>query len=121
MRRRDLITAAAAPTALALAAPALAQTIPKVSWRLTSSFPRNLDTLYGAATQLSRMVSEATDGNFSIRVFSPGEIVAREIGRARRFSAAFWCSGSIRFCRVAPDRGPEPCKPSFAFAGPGGA
>jgi TRAP-type mannitol/chloroaromatic compound transport system substrate-binding protein len=76
MDRRNVLKAGAVPTAaLSLSAPALAQSRPKVSWRLTSSFPRNLDTLYGAATQFSRMVGEATDGDFSIRVFSPGEIV----------------------------------------------
>ena len=72
MERRYLL--AAAPAA-ALATPALAQASRKIAWRLTSSFPRTLDTLYGAATQFARMVSEATDGDFTIRVFSPGEIV----------------------------------------------
>ncbi|RAI59878.1 TRAP transporter substrate-binding protein [Roseicella frigidaeris] len=76
MNRRRMLQAAALPAAATgLASPALAQAAPKVSWRLTSSFPRNLDTLYGAATNLSRMVSEATDGNFTIRIFAPGEIV----------------------------------------------
>jgi TRAP-type mannitol/chloroaromatic compound transport system substrate-binding protein len=32
----------------ALAAPALAQTPQQVSWRLQSSYPRSLETLYGA-------------------------------------------------------------------------
>src|SRR5215211_6457729 len=77
MDRRNVLKAGAVPaaTALSLSAPALAQTRPKVSWRLASSFPRSLDTLYGAAAQFSRMVNEATDGDFSVRVFSPGEIV----------------------------------------------
>src|SRR3954452_1142762 len=76
MDRRHLLKAAALPAAATgLAAPALAQARPKVSWRLTSSFPRNLDTLYGAATTFARMVGEATDGDFTIRILSPGEIV----------------------------------------------
>ena len=75
MDRRTMLKAGSVPAALGLASPALAQTRPKVSWRLTSSFPRNLDTLYGAATTFSRLVSEATDGDFTIRIFSPGEIV----------------------------------------------
>jgi TRAP-type mannitol/chloroaromatic compound transport system substrate-binding protein len=74
MLKAGAVPAAAAAT-LGLAAPALAQARPKVSWRLTSSFPRNLDTLYGSATTFARMVSEATDGDFTIRIFSPGEIV----------------------------------------------
>ena len=76
MDRRNVLKAGAVPAAaLSLSAPALAQTRPKVNWRLTSSFPRTLDTLYGAAAQFARMVSEATDGDFTVRVFSPGEIV----------------------------------------------
>ncbi|RYJ02835.1 MAG: ABC transporter substrate-binding protein [Acetobacteraceae bacterium] len=79
MDRRHLLKAGAPAAALGLASPlaspALAQASRKVTWRLTSSFPRALDTLWGAATGFARMVSEATDGDFTIRVFSPGEIV----------------------------------------------
>ena len=39
-----------------LAAPALAQTPPQVSWRLQSSYP-SLETLYGACDFFSRAVS----------------------------------------------------------------
>ncbi|WP_438747839.1 TRAP transporter substrate-binding protein [Pararhizobium sp. O133] len=66
------IGAAAATT---LAAPAIAQTSPKVTWRLASSFPKSLDTIYGGAEVLSKYLSEATDGNFQIQVFAAGEIV----------------------------------------------
>ncbi|GHC09057.1 TRAP-type mannitol/chloroaromatic compound transport system substrate-binding protein [Gemmobacter caeni] len=58
-----------------LAAPALAQEAPKVTWRLTSSFPKSLDTIYGAAEVLSQRISEATDGNFTIQCFPAGELV----------------------------------------------
>ena len=55
MDRRSVLKAAALPAAATalqrgLATPALAQGRPKITWRLTSSFPRTLDTLYGAAT-----------------------------------------------------------------------
>ncbi len=59
----------------ALAAPALAQENPKISWRLTSSFPKSLDIIYGAATDIAQSVSEASGGNFTIQTFSAGEIV----------------------------------------------
>jgi TRAP-type mannitol/chloroaromatic compound transport system substrate-binding protein len=76
MDRRSFLTKAAVGTAaVGLAAPALAQAAPKVTWRMTSSFPKSLDTIYGGAEVLSRMVSEATDGNFQIQVFAAGEIV----------------------------------------------
>jgi TRAP-type mannitol/chloroaromatic compound transport system substrate-binding protein len=76
MKRRDFLTAAAAGSAAAaLAAPALAQGQPKVSWRLTSGFPRSLDTIYGAAEVFAKHVGEATDGSFQISTFPAGEIV----------------------------------------------
>ncbi|MEP9387924.1 TRAP transporter substrate-binding protein [Mesorhizobium sp. KR9-304] len=65
---------AAAATA-ALAAPAIAQSSPKVSWRLTSSFPKALDTIFGAAQTMANHVRESTDGNFDIQVFAAGELV----------------------------------------------
>ncbi len=72
---RGTIGGIGAAGAAALAAPALAQSMPKVTWRLTSSFPTSLDTIYGGAEVLSKMVSEATDGNFQIQPFAAGEIV----------------------------------------------
>ncbi|WP_454299073.1 TRAP transporter substrate-binding protein [Rhodobacter capsulatus] len=77
MDRRSFLTKAAIGGAAAttLATPALAQSMPKVTWRLTSSFPKSLDTIYGGAEVLSKMVSEASDGNFQIQVFAAAEIV----------------------------------------------
>jgi TRAP-type mannitol/chloroaromatic compound transport system substrate-binding protein len=49
--------------------------MPEVKWRLTSGFPKSLDTLYGTAEIFVRYVSEATDGRFQIQTFAPGEIV----------------------------------------------
>ncbi|MDO5606047.1 MAG: TRAP transporter substrate-binding protein [Paracoccus sp. (in: a-proteobacteria)] len=72
---RATIGGASAAAAGTLAAPALAQDAPTINWRLTSSFPQSLDTIFGGAETLSRMVSEATDGKFQIQVFSAGEIV----------------------------------------------
>jgi TRAP-type mannitol/chloroaromatic compound transport system substrate-binding protein len=74
-RRNFLTTAALGGTAATLAAPAIAQANPQVSWRLTSGFPKALDTIYGAAEDFARYVSEATDGNFRIQSFPAGEIV----------------------------------------------
>ncbi|WP_444455482.1 TRAP transporter substrate-binding protein [Rhodobacter capsulatus] len=77
MDRRSFLTKATVGGAAAatLATPALAQSTPKVTWRLTSSFPKSLDTIYGGAEVLSKMVSEASDGNFQIQVFAAAEIV----------------------------------------------
>lgn len=50
-------------------------TSPRVTWRLTSSFPRSLDTIYGPAETLSARVKELTDGKFTIRAYPAGDIV----------------------------------------------
>ena len=78
MNRRRMLgaAAAAAPAALAAPAPALAQAQnPEVRWRLTSSFPRNLDILFFGAEQVAKRVAELTDNRFQIRTFPAGEIV----------------------------------------------
>ena len=68
MQRREFIKkAAVGVTAGALAAPAIAQSSPAVSWRLASSFPKSLDTIFGAAEMLAKRVAQLTDGKFMIR------------------------------------------------------
>jgi len=74
-RRRFLQGAAVAAAAGTVAKPALAQSMPELRWRLTSSFPKSLDTLYGAAEAFAKAVVEATDNRFQIQVFAGGEIV----------------------------------------------
>src|SRR5258708_37717530 len=61
--------------ATAVASPAIAQSSPEIKWRLTSSFPKSLDTIYGGAEQLSKYVAEMTDNKFQIQVFAAGEVV----------------------------------------------
>src|SRR6478736_6484356 len=79
LSRRKFIRAAGAggtaALASALAAPAIAQSAPEIKWRLTSSFPKSLDTIFGAADIISKAVSEATDGKFEIQVHAAGELV----------------------------------------------
>ena len=52
-----------------------AQSLPEVRWRCVSSFPKNLDTLYGGADYLCRRVAALTGNRFRIELFGPGEIV----------------------------------------------
>ena len=66
---------AAAAAGATLAAPAIAQSLPAVRWRPTSSYPKSLDTVYGGGEQLADRVRKLTDGKFDIRVFAAGEIV----------------------------------------------
>ncbi len=49
--------------------------MPEVKWRVTSSFPKSLDTIYGASEVMAKAVAEATDNRFQIQVFAAGEIV----------------------------------------------
>lgn len=68
-------TGLGAAASATLAAPAIAQENPKISWRLTSSFPKSLDIIYGAAEEIATSVAEASNGNFTISNFAAGEIV----------------------------------------------
>jgi TRAP-type mannitol/chloroaromatic compound transport system substrate-binding protein len=74
-RRRFLQGAGLSVAAAGVAAPAIAQSMPDIRWRLTSSFPRQLDTIFGTAQTLSRYLAEATDNRFQIQTFPAGELV----------------------------------------------
>ena len=55
-------------------APAV-QTRPNVQWRLASSYPRNLDTLWGSAEVFAEHLSALTGGRFQLRLHPSGELV----------------------------------------------
>ncbi|MFL6933727.1 MAG: TRAP transporter substrate-binding protein, partial [Xanthobacteraceae bacterium] len=76
MKRREFLKSAGIGlTASAVAAPAIAQSTPEIKWRLTSSFPKSLDTLWGAAETFAKYVGESTDNKFQVQTFAAGEIV----------------------------------------------
>ena len=76
MKRREFLKASVAGAAgTAVAAPALAQSMPTIKWRMTSSFPKSLDTLFGAGLMMAKQVAEMTDNKFQIEVFAAGELV----------------------------------------------
>ncbi|HEX5126967.1 MAG TPA: TRAP transporter substrate-binding protein [Rhodocyclaceae bacterium] len=78
MQRRSFLKKASIGLAAgAVASPALAQTtgLPTIKWRMTSSFPKSLDTIYGAAETVAQHVRDATGGKFDIQVFAAGELV----------------------------------------------
>jgi TRAP-type mannitol/chloroaromatic compound transport system substrate-binding protein len=79
MKRREFLKAAGltgvATAATGVAMPAIAQSMPELKWRCTSSFPKSLDTIYGAAEIFAKAVADITDNKFQIQVFAAGEIV----------------------------------------------
>jgi TRAP-type mannitol/chloroaromatic compound transport system substrate-binding protein len=78
-RRKFLKTAATGLAAGAATMPTLSRaqqsSLPEVKWRLASSFPKSLDTIFGAAVKMSERVAACTNGKFQIQVFAGGEIV----------------------------------------------
>jgi TRAP-type mannitol/chloroaromatic compound transport system substrate-binding protein len=77
MKRRDFlkVTGIGAAGAATFAAPAIAQSMPEIKWRFTTSWPKSLDTLYGAAELMAKTVGEITDNKFQLQTFAGGEIV----------------------------------------------
>jgi TRAP-type mannitol/chloroaromatic compound transport system substrate-binding protein len=100
MDRRSIITTAGVAAAAALAAacgkkeetaPAPATSGPAtgaasapgapavssgtVRWRLASSFPKSLDTLYGGAEDFARAIKEMSGGKFEVSTHAAGELM----------------------------------------------
>ena len=76
MERRSFLkktAAGAAVTAAAIPAVVSAQA-PAVRWRLASSFPKALDTIFGAADVFAKKVSEMSGGKFVITTHAAGEL-----------------------------------------------
>ena len=49
--------------------------MPNVRWRMVTSWPQALDTIYGGAQTVCDRVSALTDGRFTIEPYAAGEIV----------------------------------------------
>src|SRR5437763_15597744 len=94
-RRHFLKTAGLATVTSVVAKPAIAQSAPDINWRLASSPPRALDTLYGASEIFAKSVAEATDNKFRIQVFAAGEIVPG------LNAADAVISGAVEMCHTA--------------------
>src|SRR5467141_1851966 len=76
MKRREFLKAGGVGLAAsAVAAPAIAQSMPEVKWRYATSWPKSLDTLYGGCEFFSKRVAEVTDNRFQIQPFAGGELV----------------------------------------------
>jgi len=76
LKRREFLKVAGVGVATsAVAAPAVAQSMPEIKWRMPTSWPKSLDALFGACETFSKYVAEASDNKFRIQVFAAGEIV----------------------------------------------
>src|SRR5690606_31577087 len=80
MKRRDFLKPAsigAAGAAATVAAPYVhAQKEPTIRWRMTTSWPTSLGTLFGGAQDFCQRVRTLTNGKFNIRAYAAGEIVS---------------------------------------------
>ena len=113
MKRREFIKSAAiagvaGAAASTLAKPAIAQSMPEIKWRLTSSFPKSLDTIYGIAEIVAKRVADATDNKFQIRVFAGGEIVPGLQALDAAQNGTVECCHTAAYYYVGKD-------PTFAF------
>lgn len=76
MDRRSIIKNAGIAGVLAAgAAPAVHAQAQSVRWRLASSFPKSLDTIFGAADDFAKKVNEMSGGKFVITTHAAGELM----------------------------------------------
>jgi TRAP-type mannitol/chloroaromatic compound transport system substrate-binding protein len=107
--RRALVGGVAAGGAVAIAAPAIAQSNPELKWRMPMFVPKSVESVIDSANDFSRRVSDLTDGKFQIQPFGAGEIVpggpavldAAETGTVE-------CSFTLSYYSVGKD-------PAYAF------
>ena len=115
MIRRKFLKSAALAGAGSLAAgtaafpaPALAQSIPEIKWRMPTSFPKSLDTIHGGSEMIANRVAELTDNKFQIRTFAGGEIVPGLQVLDAVQAGTVECGYSVSYYYVGKD-------PTFAF------
>jgi len=76
MERRSFVRQAGLAGVLAAGvAPALVHAQTVVRWRLASSFPKALDTIFGASELFAKKIGEMSGGKFQISVHAGGELM----------------------------------------------
>jgi TRAP-type mannitol/chloroaromatic compound transport system substrate-binding protein len=96
MDRRSLIKNAGIAGVLAAGAAPAVHAQAAVRWRLASSFPKALDTIYGAAEVFAKQVKAMSGGKFEISVHAGGEITP-PFGVVDAVQ-----QGSVDMCHTAP-------------------
>jgi TRAP-type mannitol/chloroaromatic compound transport system substrate-binding protein len=76
MERRSFVQGAGIAGVLAAgAAPAIVHAQANIRWRLSSGFPKSLDTIFGAADTFAKKVKDMSGGKFEISVHAAAELV----------------------------------------------
>jgi TRAP-type mannitol/chloroaromatic compound transport system substrate-binding protein len=76
MDRRSIIKNAGIAGVLAAgAAPAIVSAQANIRWRIASSFPKSLDTLFGVCDVFAKKVSDMSGGKFQITTHAAGELM----------------------------------------------
>ena len=76
MERRQFVRGAGLAGVLAAGtAPAIVHAQATIRWRLASSFPKALDTIFGAADEFAKQVSAMSGGKFTITTHAGGELM----------------------------------------------
>jgi TRAP-type mannitol/chloroaromatic compound transport system substrate-binding protein len=76
MERRSFIRQTGLAGVLAAGvAPAVVHAQANIRWRLASSFPKSLDTIFGGAEVFAKKVSDMTGGKFQISTHAAGELM----------------------------------------------
>ncbi|WP_048440143.1 TRAP transporter substrate-binding protein [Caenimonas sp. SL110] len=96
MDRRSLIKNAGIAGVLAAGVAPAVHAQAAIRWRLSSSFPKALDTIYGAAVTFSNAVKAMSGGKFEISVHAAAEITP-PFGVVDAVQ-----QGSVEMCHTAP-------------------
>jgi TRAP-type mannitol/chloroaromatic compound transport system substrate-binding protein len=75
MERRSFVRGAGIAGVLAAGVAPAVHAQASIRWRLTSSFPKSLDTLFGVNQVFADLVSKMSGGKFQITIHAPGELV----------------------------------------------
>jgi TRAP-type mannitol/chloroaromatic compound transport system substrate-binding protein len=75
MDRRSVIKNAGIAGVLAAGAAPAVHAQAAIRWRLASSFPKSLDTIFGAADTFAKKVGEMSGGKFTISTHAAGELM----------------------------------------------
>jgi len=75
MERRSFVKHAGVAGILAAGTAPAVHAQQSIRWRITSSFPKSLDTLYGAAEVFAKQVTTASGGRLNVTAHPPGELV----------------------------------------------